>query len=217
MSTTTYLSITHILENQDQKEVTANEAFDILDGAIAGILTEDLAGDSGDITLDSATAKKSLLIKCTGALSASVNLIVPSINHGWFFWHAGTDFDVTLKTSGGTGVTLSPGEAQIVYCDATNVIGISTAGSVGSGSTSLVEKTVEFLTGSGGTSNVSLATNVDQNTVEVYVDGIRLRRGSGRDYQVTESVPASGNYDQLTPEYSDAFPTGANLEVLYYV
>lgn len=213
-TTTTNLEINHIQEGQNQKEVTANEAFDILDGALAGLVLVDLAGQSGDVTPDSDSLIRAMVVKTSGAMSGAVNLIVPDNRKVYMVLNNASGFDVTVKTAAGTGITLSSTEARFLYCDGTNVVAISSLGSTGA--SQATEKTVEFLTGTGGTSVVSLATNVDPNTVEVYADGTRLRRGSGRDYQVTESVPASGNYDQLTPEYADAFPTGANLEVLYY-
>lgn len=212
---TTNLDINHIQEGQNQKEVTANEAFDILDGALAGLVLVDLAGESGDVTPDSDSLIRAMVIRTSGALAASANLIVPDNRKVYMVLNNATAFDVTVKTAAGTGITLSASDAQFLYCDGTNVVAISSLGSTGV--TQATEKTAEYLTGTGGTSVLSLAANVDPNTVEVYVDGVRLRRGSGRDYQVTESVSASGDYDQLTPEYTDALPNGANIEVLYYV
>lgn len=211
---TTNLDINHVQEGQNQKEVTANEAFDILDGALAGLVSVDLAGESGDVTPDADSLIRTMVIKTSGAMSGAVNLIVPDNRKVYMVLNNATGYDVTVKTAAGTGITLSSTEARFLYCDGTNVVAISALGSTGAAQAT--EKTPEYLTGTGGTSAVSLAANVDPNTVEVYADGVRLRRGSGRDYQVTESVPASGNFDELTPEYSDAFPTGSNLEVLYY-
>lgn len=213
-TTTTNLDINHIQEGQNQKEVTANEAFDILDGALAGLVTVDLTGASGDVTPDADSLIRTMVIKTSGAMSGAVNLIVPDNRKVYMVLNNATGYDVIVKTAAGTGITLSSTDARFVYCDGTNVVAISSLGSTGAGEA--LEKTGEFLTGTGGTNVLSLATNVDPNTAEVYASGIRLRRGSGRDYQVTESAPASGNYDQLTPEYGDAFPSGAHIEVLYY-
>jgi hypothetical protein len=43
------LNITHIAAAQNQKEVTANAAFDALDKALTGVLPADFA--AGDVTL----------------------------------------------------------------------------------------------------------------------------------------------------------------------
>ena len=214
MTQTTNLDVTHIEESQDQKEVTANEAFDIFDGAIAGLVTVDLAGQSGDVTPDSDSMIRAMVVKTTGAMAGAVNLIVPDNRKVYMVVNNATGFDTTVKTAAGTGITLSPTQAQFLYCDGTNVIAISAIGS--SGVSQATEKTAVFTTGTGGTNDLSIGANVDPATVDVYVNGMRLRRGSGRDYTVTESVPASGNYDQLTPEYTEAIPTGATVEILYY-
>ena len=49
MSATPNLAIEHILQIQAQKEVTANEAFDALDQAIAGLIEVDVSA-GGTIT-----------------------------------------------------------------------------------------------------------------------------------------------------------------------
>lgn len=209
---TTNLNINHVEENQNQKTVTINEAFDIFDGAIAGLYTEDLAGDSGDITPDADALKRTLVIKTTGAMSGAVNLIVPDDNHAYWVVHNATGFDLTVKTAAGTGVTISPTEAQLMYADGTNVIAIDATGS--GGATQATEKTKATLTGAGGTTDVAIGANVDPNTVDTYVNGILMDRGV--DYTVTESVPASGNYDTLTPGVSDIFPNGDKILCFYY-
>jgi len=213
-SQTTNLDVNHVGESQNQKEVTANEAFDIFDGAIAGQLTVDLAGESGDVTPDADSMIRTMVLKLSGALAGSVNLVVPDNNKVYMVVNNSTGYNTTVKTASGTGISFSPADARFVYCDGTNVISISALGSTPV--SQATEKSVAFLTGAGGTTDIAIGANVDPNTVEVYADGIRLRRGSGRDYQVTESVPVSGNYDQVTPEYADAIPSGANVECLYY-
>ncbi len=212
MSQTAYLDIDHIAESQNQKEVTANAAFDRLSGALAGISTQDLAGLSGNVTVTEAVALETLVLYCTGALAAAVNLIIPAKAKLYVLIHSGTGFDVTLKTASGAGVTLSPTEAQFLYCNGTNVLGIDAAGSFGGQAT---EKTRVLLDGAGDLTTVAIGANITVNTDALYVHGVRMRRGS--DYSVTESVPASGNYDTLTPLINDIFPVGTdNLELEYY-
>lgn len=57
MATTPNLGITHIESNQSQKEVTANEAFDTLDEAIAGEVEHNFASDA-NYTLDTSEPAK---------------------------------------------------------------------------------------------------------------------------------------------------------------
>jgi hypothetical protein len=71
------LAIAHILQSQAQKEVTANEAFDALDQAIAGLLGVDVSA-GGTITLDVTDALTCKLLRLTGILTADVEVVVPS-------------------------------------------------------------------------------------------------------------------------------------------
>lgn len=212
MSVTTNLGFDHIPESSDQKEVIANAGFDALDGALAGLTAVDLAGQSGDVTIVEATALANMYLRISGALSAAVNLIVPDNNKWYYVEHGGTDFDVTVKTSAGTGITISPGNGQFVYADGTNVVGLSASGA--SGSAEATAKTKATATGAGGSTVVSIGANVDPNSVEVVVDRLWLERGY--DYTVTESVGSSGNFDQLTPQFSDIFPTDSRIVIYYY-
>ena len=212
MSTTTNLLIDHIQESQTEKEVTANEAFDILDGALAGNTSVDLAGLSGDVTPDADGMKRAAVVKLSGALAAAVNLIVPTLNKIYWVIHGGTGYDVTVKPYGGSGVTITPGNAQIVYCDSSNCLAISGTGA--GGATQATAKTNVLTDGLGGTTVIPIGANADPASVEVFVSGMRMRLTL--EYTVTESSPGSGNYDQITPAYSDAIPAAEDVVDLYY-
>jgi len=212
MSTTTNLLIDHIEESQTQKEVTANEAFDILDGALAGNTSVDLTGLSGDVTPDADGMKRAAVVKLSGALTGAVNLIVPALNKIYWVIHGGSDYDVTVKPSGGSGVTIAEGNAQIVYCDSSNCLAISGTGA--GGATQATAKTNVILDGVGGTTDIAIGANVTPTSVEVYVSGARLRLTL--EYAITESSPGSGDYDQITPAYSDAIPAGDDIIDVYY-
>lgn len=58
-------------------------------------------------------------LKLTGALSSAVTLTFPSYQHYVPVWNA-TGAAVTIKCSGGTGVTLQNGDRALLYCDATD-------------------------------------------------------------------------------------------------
>ena len=213
MSTTTNLIIDHIEESQTYKEVTANEAFDILDGALAGHISVDLDGLSGDVTPNADSMKRTAVVTLSGALAGAVNLIVPSLSKIYWAVHDGSGYDVTVKPSGGSGVTIAEGYAQIVYSNAVNCIAISAVG--GGGATQATAKTYVQTDGLGGTTAIPIGANADPSSVEVYASGLRMRLTA--EYTVTESSPGSGNYDQITPAYSDAFPAAAGtISIFYY-
>lgn len=215
VSQTTNLVINHVEESQNQKEVTMNTAIDVLEGAVCGFTTIDLEGLSGDYTPTAETMRQNLLIKITGALSGAVNLIVPSTyKKPYWIVHNGTLNTVTVKTSGGTGPSISAGETQLTYCDGTNVIAISSAGA--GGSTQPTAPNTVFLDGLGGLDDLPIGANVDPNLSKVYVEGAKMKQSI--EFNFTESSPGSGNYDQITPLFLDAIPVGVNnVEVEYYV
>jgi hypothetical protein len=212
MSTTTNLIIDHIEESQTYKEVTANEAFDILDGALAGSLSVDLAGLSGDVTPNADSMKRTAVVMLSGALAGAVNLIVPALSKIYWVVHGGTGFDVTVKPAGGSGVTIAESNAQIVYSNSVNCIAISVAG--GGGAAQATAKTNVQTDGLGGTTVIPIGANADPASVEVYASGLRMMLTV--EYTVTESAPGSGNYDQITPAYSDAFPAAAGTVSIFY-
>ncbi len=76
--TTPNLAITHILQSQAQKEVTANAAFDAFDNSNNRAVSLDL-GDA-DLTLVSDQANRNGLIIFTGALTAARTVTLPA-NH----------------------------------------------------------------------------------------------------------------------------------------
>jgi hypothetical protein len=127
MSATPNLAIEHILQSQSQKEVTANEAFDALDQAIAGLLEVDVSG-GGTITLDPAAALACKMLRLTGTLAAGAEVVVPS-NRKPYFAHNATagGFAVTIKTAAGAGIAVESGlhDTAVVYCDGTDVIALS--------------------------------------------------------------------------------------------
>lgn len=58
-----------------------------------------------------------MFLKLTGSLSSAVALTFPGYQHYIAVWNA-TGAAVTIKCSGGTGVTLQNGDRALLYCDA---------------------------------------------------------------------------------------------------
>jgi hypothetical protein len=127
VSATPNLAIEHILQSQAQKEVTANEAFDALDQAIAGLLEVDVSA-GGTVTVDPAAALECKMLRLTGTLAADVEVVVPD-NRKPYFVHNTTagGFAVTIKTAAGAGIAVESSlhDTAVVYCDGTDVIAIS--------------------------------------------------------------------------------------------
>jgi len=129
MTTTTNLEVTHLAANQNTPEVTENEAKDIFDDAIAGLLTHDMASDA-DYTLSTATSPEewqysTVEITDTGtALTTGRNIIVP-VNKKIYIFVNSTLQTLTLKTSAGSGIAVATVKTAILRCDGTNVVRVT--------------------------------------------------------------------------------------------
>lgn len=101
--------------------MTANAAFDALDGAIAGLLEVSLS--SGDVTLTATQALTALVIRTTGTMAGAAAITVPANRKFTVILHdAAGSFDVTVKTASGSGAAVPAGERAVVYCDGTDVV-----------------------------------------------------------------------------------------------
>jgi hypothetical protein len=95
--------------------------------AIDGITTVSVAGGA-NVTLTSAQAGTGI-VKLTGALTADINLILPTQSGQWIIANNSTgSFNVNAKHATGTGVVLPQGLAVVIYSDGTNVYLASSAG-----------------------------------------------------------------------------------------
>ena len=128
MTGTSNLGLTPIASGQAQKEVVANENFEIVASAITGQLTVAMA--DANQTLTDPQAQQNATFLCTGALTADRNLIVPADVLRIFDVANNTTggHNVIVKTPSGTGVSIASGGEQFVRCDGTNVIAVSPAG-----------------------------------------------------------------------------------------
>lgn len=115
------LGLAHIAASQNQKEVTANAAFDALDEALCGTLAVPMP--DADVTLTPAQALAALAIVATGALTAERNIIVPTNCKLYLLVNKTTGgFSVALKTATGTGFAVAAADGyRGMYCDGTNV------------------------------------------------------------------------------------------------
>jgi hypothetical protein len=102
------LALTHILQSQAQKEVTANAAFDGLDNSANRALSLDL-GDA-DLTLVADQANRNGLIIFTGTLTATRTVTLPANHRRLAVRNATTGgFAVTVKYPGaGANVAVAP-------------------------------------------------------------------------------------------------------------
>lgn len=89
--------------------------------SVNGMLTKSVAGGV-DVTLTAAEAGYATL-KFTGALTANINVIVPTTPGYWRVINGTSGaFTLTVKTAAGTGTGVTQGLNWGVICDGTNVI-----------------------------------------------------------------------------------------------
>jgi hypothetical protein len=108
------LSIAHIQASQDQKEVTANAAFDALDLAIteSGILD---VSAGGIITVPSAQALGLVRLVLTGAPGAGVTVAFPAVKRLVLVRNDADAVAVITRAGGAGETTVEPGDQRILY------------------------------------------------------------------------------------------------------
>lgn len=98
----------------------------LIEQAVAGYTSVNIGGGV-DVTLTASNGvsdqARNAVVKLTGALSANINLIVPTASKSWIFDNQTSGaFSVTAKPVAGTGLALPQGGKSLVYCDGTNVL-----------------------------------------------------------------------------------------------
>ena len=107
--------------------VTTNDNFvNVFEQAIVGRVTVSFSNADVTLTATNSVASQSfrnVYLNCTGTNAASRNLIVPTINKNYVVQNNTTGgFDIVVKTTAGTGITVPNGRTCTVYADGTNVI-----------------------------------------------------------------------------------------------
>jgi hypothetical protein len=119
--------ITDIVEAQNDKEVTANEAHSDLEGQVHDFHTEDCTGSS-NVTIATADAANHYFFDLTGAIGANIDVIVPadasppSYAKTYMVRNSTTGaFTITFKVSGGTGIVLPRTGWHLLRSDGTDM------------------------------------------------------------------------------------------------
>ena len=101
-----------------------NGLTSLVDAAIAG--TVSVAMPDADYTLttanEAADQARNMFVTLTGTLTATRNVVCPSVSKLYFVTNATTGGQsIVFKTSAGTGITVANGTRVMLYCDGTNV------------------------------------------------------------------------------------------------
>lgn len=98
----------------------------LIEQAISGYVTQAIT-DGADTTITipngSTGVARNMFIECTGTLSANRNLVVPANKKLYFIYNnTSGGFDVTVKVSGQTGVSVPNGEKKILVSNGTDIV-----------------------------------------------------------------------------------------------
>ena len=122
---------------------------------------------TGSYTL-TGTELNRIAYRFTGILTGNRTIIVPAtVQQYWVDNQTTGSYTFTVRTSSGTGVTISSGERAILYSDGTNVLDADTAGvsypiAVSQGGTGAITAGAALINLGGTSTGISLFTAVDQ-------------------------------------------------------
>ncbi len=120
-------------ENPNSWGTLINIDRDLVDEAIAGYVTVTMS--SVDVTLTSNNGatdqSRHAFIEIVGAVTDSVNLIIPANTKGYTVINTATvsaGTSITMKTAAGSGYNIAAASNQHVVCDGVSVVGLNLAG-----------------------------------------------------------------------------------------
>ena len=130
----------------------------LIEEAIAGHATVSMSDANYTLTPNSGVSDEArqMIIKLTGTLSASRNVICPTKEKLYVVDNATSGSQsIVFKTSSGSGITIGNGSKTIVYCDGTNVVdGVNYISSLTLGAALPVASGGTGLTSAGSSGNV---------------------------------------------------------------
>ena len=97
---------------------------DLVDSSVAGYAAVTMTDANYTLTTANGAADqaRSMMLNMTGTLTAAREVICPTASKLYFIKNATTGgFAITLKTSGGTGISIPNGRSMVLMCDGTNV------------------------------------------------------------------------------------------------
>jgi len=114
-----------------------------------------------------------------GVLTGNRNIIVPAtVQQYWITNDTTGAYTLTVKTSSGTGITVPQGEAQILYCNGTDVVqgqtsaGIATPIPVADGGTGATTAGGALVNLGGTSTGIAVFTAVDAAAARVAIDAV---------------------------------------------
>jgi len=172
----------------------------LLDQAIAGYTTQAVSTGT-DTTLvmtpGASAIARNMYIELTGTGGANTNLIVPSSTKLYFIFNNTSSGQVTVKVSGGTGVSVSNANKTILVCNGTDIVLATSAAAPGVTSVSMTVPTFLTVAGSPVTSTGTLAVTLSGTALPVANGGTGASSLSGAgipELSATNSFTATNTF-----------------------
>lgn len=150
----------------------------------------DLTGETSPYTLTGAELNR-IAYQFSGTLIANMQIIVPAtVQQYWVDNSTSGAYTLTVKTSGGTGVAITQGARQILYCDGTDVLAADTGGlsvplTIAQGGTGATTANAALVNLGGTSVGIAVFTAVDQAAAQ---SAIGVTGGGGDDAAITFAV-----------------------------
>lgn len=133
MTTTANLAITHIAAGQNNKEITANEAFERIEDAITEEASISVAAGNVVLTQEAVRLAPSLVV--TGASVAGRTVTLPTVKRALVLSASAANTQSVAFVRGTTSLAFAPGETAVAYMDGTanglRIIGARSTATVG--------------------------------------------------------------------------------------
>ncbi len=121
------LTIDHVEQGQSQKEVTVNEAVNILERKITTVTDIDVAGGPFDVDLTNDQIRD-MRLEFSGVLTGDVTITVPARNMLFMIKNLTTGafvLDFAVIGGGGANIILDREYAYWVWCDGVDIIDLT--------------------------------------------------------------------------------------------
>jgi hypothetical protein len=160
-------------------------------------------------------------IEIAGAVTNSVNLIVPAATKGYVIHNAATvsaGTSITVKTAAGTGINIPVSSTQMVVCDSVSVVGLNIAG-IDSGTTFVKANTDSTITGAKTFTSAATFTGPVVSPIVTLTDAASVAMDllTGNHFQLTLggnrtlSYPTGGSVGQVGHIYLLQDGTGTRI------
>lgn len=121
-------------ENDNAWGSRLNTVIDLVDAAVAGLASIATTGGTTVLTANNSSSDeaRNAILKATGTLSSNAIFQIPAKTKVYTVWNATSGaYTLTVKTSGGTGVSVGQGAKSLIFCDGTDCYLIGTEAPAG--------------------------------------------------------------------------------------